>query len=93
MVSISRIKPYALYDSVYNLQYMELYSGGHLDPIVDASLYAEEHLAFDGAGNRLPFSIQTSLNAQYLDRDRFLLEDKDRKEMRFEQKVTVTIII
>lgn len=93
MVSTSEIKPYALFDSVYNLQYVELYGGGENDPIIDASLYAQEHLAFDSAGNRLPFSIQVSLNAQYLDRDKMLLEDKGRKTMRFEQLVILTVIV
>jgi len=93
MVSTSEIKPYALFDSVYNLQYVELYGGGENDPIVDATLYAKEHLAFDSAGNRLPFSIQVSLNAQYLDRDKMLLEDKSRKTMRLSQLITVTVIV
>lgn len=35
MVSTSEIKPYALFDSVYNLQYVELYGGGENDPIID----------------------------------------------------------
>lgn len=93
MVSENKIKPYAIYDSVYNLQNVELYSGGELDPIVDATTYARDNLAFDSAGNALPFSLQTSFNAQYLNRDKFLLEDKDKKKMRIEQKVTVTIIV
>lgn len=93
MVSTNNIKPYAIYDSVYDLQYMELYSGSERDPVVDASLYAADNLAFDTAGNKLPFSIQVGLNAQYLDRDKYFLEDLDKKVMRCSQRVTVTIIV
>lgn len=93
MVSTNRIKPYAIFDSVYNLQYMELYSGNERDPVVDASLYAQEHLAFDSSGNKLPFSVQVGLDAQYLNRDKYLLEDMERKVVRCSQRVTVTIII
>lgn len=93
MVSTNKIKPYALYDSVYDLQYMELYSGSERDPVVDASLYAYDNLAFDSERNRLPFSVQVGLNAQYLDRDRCLLEDLDKRVVRCSQKVTVTIIV
>ena len=92
-MSTSRIKPYAIYDSVYDLQHVELYSGGELDPIVDATTYAQDNLAFDSAGNKLPFSLRASFNAQYLNREKNLLEDKDKKKMRLEQKVTVTIIV
>jgi len=93
MVSTNKIKPYAIYDSVYDLQYMELYSGGERDPIVDATIYAEDNLAFDSTGSRLPFSLQLGLNAQYLDRSKYLLEDMDRKTMRCNQKITVTVIV
>jgi hypothetical protein len=93
MVSTSRIKPYAIYDSVYDLQYMELYSGSERDPVVDASVYAADNLAFDPSGNKLPFSIQVGLNAQYLDRSKYLLEDLEKRVVRCSQKVTVTIIV
>lgn len=93
MVSTNKIKPYAIYDSVYDLQYMELYSGSEMDPVVDASTYAADNLAFDTSGNKLPFSIQVGLNAQYLDRDKYLLEDLDKRVMRCGQRVTVTIIV
>ncbi len=93
MVSTNNIKPYALYDSVYNLQYMELYSGGELDPIVDAMIEANNNLAYDSAGNRLPFSIQVGLNAQYVNRDRDLLEHKGRRNMRMDQLITLTVIV
>ena len=93
MVSTSRIKPYAIYDSVYDLQYMELYSGSERDPVVDASLYAVDNLAFDPSGNKLPFSVQVGLNAQYLDRNKYLLEDLEKRVVRCSQKVTVTIIV
>jgi hypothetical protein len=93
MVSINKIKPYAIYDSVYDLQYMELYSGSERDPVVDASVYADDNLAFDPSGNKLPFSIQVGLNAQYLDRSKYLLEDMDKRVVRCSQRVTVTIIV
>ena len=93
MVSSNRLKPYAIYDSVYDLQHTELYSGGELDPVVDAKIYAEENLAFDNSGYRLPFSTQVGLNAQYLDRNKNILEDMEKKVVRVTQKVTVTIIV
>lgn len=93
MASTNKIKPYAIYNSVYDLQYMELYSGSERDPVVDASTYAADNLAFDCSGNKLPFSIQVGLNAQYLDREKYLLEDLDKKVMRCGQRVTVTIIV
>lgn len=93
MVSTNKIKPYSIHDSVYDLQYMELYSGTERDPVVDASTYAADNLAFDCSGNKLPFSIQVGLNAQYLDRDKYLLEDMDKRVVRCSQKVTVTIIV
>ena len=93
MVSNRKLKPLGIYDSVYDLQHTELYSGGELDTVIDASLYAMEHLAFDTEGNRLPFSLQVSLNAQYLNRECAILEDKKRKYMRLEQKVTITIFV
>jgi len=93
MVSTNKIKPYAIYDSVYDLQYMELYSGSERDPVVDASIYAVDNLAFDCFGSKLPFSIQVGLNAQYLDRSKYLLEDMDKRVVRCSQRVTVTIIV
>jgi len=93
MVSGDKIKPYGIYDSVYDLQYMELYSGSERDPVVDASVYAADNLAFDTSGNRLPFSVQVGLSGQYLDRDKYLLEDMDKRVVRCSQKVTVTIIV
>lgn len=93
MVSTNKIKPYAIYDSVYDLQYMELYSGSERDPVVDASLYAADNLAFDTSGNKLPFSIQVGLNAQYLDRSKYLLEDLDKRVVRCGQRITVTVIV
>ena len=93
MVSTNKIKPYAIYDSVYDLQYMELYSGSERDPVVDASLYASDNLAFDTSGNKLPFSVQVGLNAQHLDRSKYLLEDLDKRVVRCGQRVTVTIIV
>ena len=58
MVSTSEIKPYALFDSVYNLQYVGIvWWKEKNDPIVDATLYAQEHLAFDSAGNRITFLV------------------------------------
>lgn len=93
MVSGNKIKPYGIYESVYDLQYMELYSGSERDPVVDASVYAADNLAFDTSGGKLPFSVQVGLSGQYLDRDKYLLEDMDKRVVRCSQKVTVTIIV
>lgn len=87
------IKPYAIYDSNYMLSGVELYSGGENDPIVDAALYAEENLAFDASGGRLPFSLQVGMPAQDIDREVELLEDKGRVYRRWDQKICVTVIV
>ena len=93
MVSASKLKPYGLYNITYNLQHMELYSDGELDPVIDAKVYAMDNLAYDNEGYRLPFSIQVGLPAQYVNRDKQLLEDKNKKAMRLAQLVTVTVIV
>lgn len=89
----NKIKPYAMYDSDYMLSGVELYSGGENDPIVDATVYAKDNLAFDAEGNKLPFSLQVCISAQDIDRDVELLEDKPRAYRRWDQKVCVTIIV
>lgn len=93
MVSTNKIKPYATYSITYNLQHMELFSGGEYDPMVDAKIYAMDNLAYDSSGYRLPFSLQLGLSAQYVDRNKQLLEDKNRKAMRLSQLITVTVIV
>jgi hypothetical protein len=72
---------------------MELFSDGEYDPMVDAKIYAMDNLAYDSAGYRLPFSLQLGLSAQYVDRNKQLLEDKNRKTMRLSQLITVTVIV
>jgi len=52
-----------------------------------------DNLAYDSSGYRLPFSLQLGLSAQYVDRNKQLLEDKNRKAMRLSQLITVTVIV
>lgn len=89
----NRIKPYGIYDSNYMLAGVELYSGGENDPIVDATIYARDNLAFDTNGNKLPFSLQVGMSAQDINRDVELLEDKPKTYRRWDQKIQITIYV
>lgn len=88
-----KMKPYAIFDSIYDLQQVDLYSGGESDPVIDASVYAAEHLAFNASGGRLPFSIQVGLDAQSFDRSRYFIEDLDKSVVRVKQRLVLTIIV
>lgn len=89
----NRIKPYAIYDSNYMLAGVDLYSGGENDPIVDATIYARDNLAYDAKGNRLPFSLQVGMSAQDIDMEVCFLEDKNKTYRRWDQKICVTIYV
>lgn len=86
-------KPYLVYTSEYSLQGADLYSGGENDPICDATIHAMDHLAFDERGKKLPFSLQTSILAQDINRREEFLEDKVLSFRRFDQKICITVLI
>lgn len=86
------VKPYAVYTSYYNLQTADLYSNGENDPIIDATRWADDHLAFDNKGNKLPFSVSCSIFALDVDRDKELLEDKLHK-FKNVRKIAVHVIV
>lgn len=89
------VKPYGIYTSHYMLDNTDLYSDGENDPLIDAARYADDHLAYDAKGNKLPFSVSCSIFANEIDRDKYLLEDR-MESMRIvglDTKLAVHVIV
>ena len=86
-------KPYAVYTQNYRLQGAELHSGGENDPLVYCRIDAEEQLSYDNRGNKLPYSLQISIFGQELDRDNYILEDKDISIRRFSQEICISVLV
>lgn len=70
------VRPYSIFTSHYMLDNTDLYSDGENDPLIDAAIYADDHLAYDAKGNKLPFSVSCSIFAIEIDRNKHLLEDR-----------------
>lgn len=68
-----------------------LYSGGENDPIVNATMYADEFLSIDLNGDRHPYVVEVMMPAQKIDRDVMLFEDKAIGYRRWDQRVDVVI--
>lgn len=87
-------KPLFTNRSVYDLaNWGDLYSGGEFDPIVDATLYASDHIAYDSKGNSLFFSLQTSIFGIDIDRNEYLLEDVSKGIRRKGQKICISVLV
>lgn len=84
---------YKVYSSLFMLAGADLYSGEDSDPIVTAELDAICNLAYDGEGNRLPYSISVSIFGQEWDRESSMFEDKELVHRRWEQKIAVHVIV
>lgn len=87
-------KSYDTYTSLYQLYWSDLYSGGPDDPIVNATTEAMDNLAYDSNGNKLPFSILTTIFAQAdVDRSKMFLEEKHKEKRLFDQMLGITVIV
>jgi hypothetical protein len=87
-------KDYWIHERYSMLQGSELYSGDlDTDPIEQAEFDAHDHIAYDGNGNKLPFSISLSIFGQEIDRREELIENKPKTYRRWDQKICVSIIV
>jgi hypothetical protein len=81
------------YNAIYSLANMEPFSGGIDDPMVIADMDANDYIAFDNRGNKLPYLVRMSIFAHEIDRDVMLLEDLDKAIRRHDQRICVSILL
>lgn len=81
------------YNAVYSLENVEPFSGGIDDPMVIADMDANDYIAFDNMGNRLPYLVRMSIFAHEIDRNVMLLEDVDKTIRRHDQRICVSILL
>lgn len=81
------------YNAIFSLANVDLFSGTERDPMVIAQIDAEDFVAIDNIGNRLPYHIELSIFGIEINRDEMFIEDLDRTLLRHDQRICVSIVV